>query len=181
MRVFLQVSFGVALAGAVFSATAVPARAQAGLSGRRAPSFSLPDSKLNQHDILDYRGKWLLIEFMQTTCPHCRTLSIMLEDLKGKLAGKMDILAIVEPPDNTNTVGKYLADNHSSTPIVFDYYIVATSYFKATPANPSFDTPHLFAVDPNGQIVRDWGQAVADNPAVAKEIELLVTAAGAKK
>ena len=41
------------------------------LAGRRAPSFSLPDSKLVQHDILDYRGKWLIVDFMKTDCPHC--------------------------------------------------------------------------------------------------------------
>jgi peroxiredoxin len=181
MRVFFKVGFSVAMVSVLFWAAAAPVLAQAGLSGRRAPSFSLPDSKLNQHDILDYRGKWLLIEFMQTTCPHCRTLGIMLEDLKTKLPGKVAVLAIVEPPDNTNTVGKYIADNHFSAPILFDSYLVATAYFKATPANPSFDTPHLFAVDPNGQIVRDWGQAAADQPAVAKEIELLVTAVGNKK
>ena len=32
-----------------------------GLAGRRAPSFSLPDSNNVQHDILDYRGKWLVL------------------------------------------------------------------------------------------------------------------------
>jgi peroxiredoxin len=198
MRVFWKISCGLKLAvgmtlaagaklvvGITLAAglvlTALPVLAQAGLSGRRAPSFSLPDSKFAQHDILDYRGKWLLIDFMQTTCPHCRTLSIMLEDLKVKLAGKLDVLAIVEPPDNTATVGKYLGDNKFNIPIVFDSYLVATAYFKATPANPSFDTPHLFAIDPNGQIVRDWGPAAADNPAVAKEIEQLVAAAGNKK
>lgn len=110
MRVFAKGSLGVALAGVVLISAAAPMVAQIVLSGRRAPSFSLPDSKLAQHDILDYRGKWLLVEFMQTTCPHCRTLNIMLEDLRAKLPGKVETLAIVEPPDNTNTVGKYLAD-----------------------------------------------------------------------
>ena len=173
MRVLLQVAAGAALA-------AVALVGQAGLSGRRAPSFSLPDSKFAQHDILDYRGKWLLIEFMQTTCPHCKVLSVTLQDLKVKLAGKVEVLAIVEPPDNTNTVGKYLTDNKISYPIVFDSYLAAQAYFKATPANPSFDTPHLFAVDPNGQIVRDWGQAAADNPQTAKEIEQLINLAAKK-
>ena len=178
MRVLSRSWFGAALA--VLATGAVFGQSQSGLSGRRAPSFSLPDSKLVQHDILDYRGKWLLIEFMQVSCPHCRTLAIMLEDLKVKLSGRVEILAIVEPPDNTATVGKYLADNKFTTPILFDTYLVAQAYFKATPANPSFDTPHLFAIDPNGQIVRDWGQAMADQPGVGKEIEQLV-AGGAKK
>ena len=48
------------------------------------------------------------------------------------------------------------------------------SYFKATPANPSFDTPHLFAVDPKGMIVHDWGQASADDPGLAKELRMLI-------
>lgn len=181
MRAFSKLIPGLALVGVLLWVANRPALAQAGLSGRRAPSFSLPDSKLAQHDILDYRGKWLFIEFMQTTCPHCRNLSLTLEGLKTKLAGKMDVLAIVEPPDNTNTVGKYLADNKVSTPIVFDAYLVATAYFKATPANPSFDTPHLFAVDPNGQIARDWNQSSADDPAISKEIELLVNSSNGKK
>ena len=56
---------------------------------------------------------------------------------------------------------------------------MAITYFKATPQNPSFDTPHLFAVDPNGVIQRDWGKARAEDPTVLKEIEGLLT--GAKK
>jgi len=179
MRAFSKLMAGAAAAATVASIVNLYAQTQPGLSGRRAPSFSLPDSQLNQHDILDYRGKWLFIEFMQTNCPHCLALSQALEGLKVKMNGKLDVLAIVEPPDNTATVDKFRADHKITTPIVFDSYLVATAYFKATPAHPSYDTPHLFAVDPSGQIVRDWGQAAADNPATAKEIEALVT--GARK
>src|SRR5579871_3395871 len=128
MKVFLKTALCASVA-------ALSLMGQAGLSGRRAPSFSLPDSKFAQHDLLDYRGKWLLIEFMQTTCPHCKALSVMLQDLKVKLAGKVDVLAIVEPPDNTATVGKYVDENKISYPVVFDSYLAAQAYFKATPAN----------------------------------------------
>ena len=58
--------------------------ANQGLSGRRAPSFSLPDVRLQQHDILDYRGNWLLLDFMKTYCPHCKELSKKLEGVMGK-------------------------------------------------------------------------------------------------
>ncbi len=34
---------------------------------------------------------------------------------------------------------------------------MAASYFKASPTNPGFDTPHLFVIDPAGLIVRDFG------------------------
>ena len=38
-------------------------------SNRRAPGFSLADSKFQQHDPQDYRGKVVIVDFMQTTCP----------------------------------------------------------------------------------------------------------------
>ena len=79
------------------------------LSGRRAPSFSLPDSKLKQHDILDYRGKWLVIDFMSTTCPHCKEVTKKLEQFKSTHPG-VGILSIVLPPENTATVGRYLIE-----------------------------------------------------------------------
>src|SRR5260370_36008415 len=82
---------------------AFPAAAQ-NLSGRRAPSFSLPDSKtLAQHDILDSRGKWLLLEYMDPTCPICKDLSKTLEGLPVKYAGKLDIYSVtIAPPANLN-------------------------------------------------------------------------------
>ena len=42
---------------ALLPALGVPGAEGQGLSNRRAPSFSLPDSTLKQHDLLDYRGK----------------------------------------------------------------------------------------------------------------------------
>src|ERR1700686_4644730 len=91
-----------------------------GLSGRRAPSFSLPDSSLKQYDILDYRGRWLLLDFMATSCPHCKTLSKTLEEIKGRYGAKVGILSIVVPPENMTTVAKYISENKVTTPILFD-------------------------------------------------------------
>ena len=152
---------------------AVPLAAQ-GLSGRRAPSFSLPDSTLKQYDILDYRGRWLLLDFMTTSCPHCKAMSKTLEEVKAKYGAKVAILSIVLPPDNMTTVGRYIGENKVTSPILFDGSQVAASYFKATPAHPSFDTPHVFAIDPNGLIVRDWGQSAADSKEWMKELDALM-------
>jgi peroxiredoxin len=67
----------------------LPAFAGGALSGRRAPGFSLPDSKLQQHDLYDYRGQVVLLEIMQTSCPSCRSLTAELERIKTKYAGKV--------------------------------------------------------------------------------------------
>jgi peroxiredoxin len=132
------------------------------LSGRRAPSFSLPDSSSAQHDILDYRGKWLLLDFMRTDCPHCLALSHVLEKVKAQFGAQVAILSIViAPPENTSTVGRYLLDNKLTTTVVFDQGQVAATYFKLTPSRSSYDTPHLFVVNPAGNIVQDWSDAAA--------------------
>ena len=170
MRFFLT----LALAG--LSLTSRPLAAQS-LSGRRAPGFSLPDSTMAQHDLLDYRGRWLLIDFMKTDCPHCMALSKVMEEVHNQFGSKVALLSVViAPPDNQQTVAKYVAQTGAkSTTIVFDQGQMAISYFKATPANPGFDTPHLFIIDPNGMIVKDIPQSpVLEDSGFLKMLEQLM-------
>jgi peroxiredoxin len=111
-------------------AAVIPLSAQS-LSGRRAPSFSLPDSTMAQHDLLDYRGKWLLIDFMKTDCPHCMALSKVMEEVHARLGANVALLSVViTPPETQQTVARYVAQTGAkSTPIVFDQGQVAVSYF----------------------------------------------------
>lgn len=127
------------------------------LSNRRAPSFSLPDSSMVQHDILDYRGKVLIIEFMQTKCPSCQELTKVLETkIKPKFGDKIAVLSIVVPPDNIELVKKYVDVFKVTSPILFDSGQVAGSYSKATPQRPQMYFPHIFLIDQQGQIRNDW-------------------------
>jgi peroxiredoxin len=145
------------------------------LSGRRAPSFSLPDSSLRSHDILDSRGHWLLLDFMKTDCPHCKELSKKLEGVKGRYGAKVEVLSIlIAPPETIATVTQYVRELKITSPFLFDQGQVAVTYFRATPQNPAFDTPHLFAIDPNGMIVRDWGQAAVEAPGFLSELDQLL-------
>jgi peroxiredoxin len=149
------------------------------LAGRRAPSFSLPDSNQVQHDILDYRGKWLLLTFASSAaCPHCAPLSKELEKLQSP---KIAVLTIMLPPENYTTGARYAADNKLTSPILFDQSQVAVAYFKATPANPRIDTPHIFAINPAGNIVQDWpdgavGTLLGSKGGVAAAIQAMMAA-----
>ena len=139
---------------------AFAASAQGLYSNRRAPSFSLPDTNFKRYDLLDYRGKWLLIDFMRTDCPHCKSLTAVLEQAKQRYGAKIAVLKIViAPPETQTTVGRYVAENKVTSPIVFDMGQVAASYFNATPQKSSFDTPHLFIINPAGTIVQDYGHS----------------------
>ena len=141
-----------------------PVWAAGELSGRRAPGFSLPDVKLAQHDLGDYRGKVVVLEIMLTSCPHCGKFAPLLEELAKKYAGRLQVLSVVNPPDNTATVSKFMADYKLSYPMLFDCGQVAGSYMKATPQKPSFDIPHLFLIDQNGQIRNDWAYGTFTRP-----------------
>ena len=125
-------------------------------SNRRAPGFSLADSRFEQHDPQDYRGKVLIIDFMQTTCGVCMKLADALVQVKAKYGEKLAILSIMTLPDNFETVDKFAAEHKIPWPMLFDSGQVMMSYLKVTPANPQVHFPHLFIVDGNGTIRNDF-------------------------
>src|SRR5580704_18137117 len=126
------------------------------LSHRRAPGFSIVDSAQQQHDVADYRGKYLVIDFIQTGCPHCIKFAEVIEKLMIKYRGKLSAVSIVLPPDNLNAVTAYIKQHNITIPVLFDCGQVTASYLKLGPSTPKVVFPHVFIVDPNGTIVNDW-------------------------
>lgn len=136
---------------------AVSLTAMAGpLSGRRVPSFALPDGQLRYHDILDYRGKPLLLEVMQTSCPHCQSLAVTLERVRTKYGAQVGVLSIVNPPDTQATVSEFIRKYKVDYPLLFDSGQATAALMKVTPQNPRITLPHLFLIDAAGNIQEDW-------------------------
>src|ERR1019366_2805585 len=122
-------------------------------SGRRAPGFALPDSKMQVFDLADYRGKIVLLDLMQTTCPHCIAFADVLERVQKKYGDKVAILAVVNSAgDNQNSVTQYISGHGLTYPILFDAGQMAYSYLRSM----RFDTPHVFLIDAGGTIKNDW-------------------------
>ncbi|MEO8129811.1 MAG: TlpA disulfide reductase family protein, partial [Bryobacteraceae bacterium] len=138
---------------------------------RRAPGFSLPDLKLQQHDLADYRGQVVFIDFMQTGCPTCRQLSTALEEVKAKFGEKVAIVSIVNPPENQATVARYISSANVTSTILFDCGQVTASYVKILPDNPVVHFPQLFLVDRDGFI---RAQVAADSNPVEMESKTLI-------
>src|ERR1700704_1916271 len=91
------------------------------LSNRRAPGFALPDPEYKHYyDLQDYRGKVVLIDFMQTGCPHCLLLATTLEQGKAKYGDKIAVLEVVLPPENQATIAKYKAANKVTATVLCD-------------------------------------------------------------
>src|SRR5664279_924480 len=87
---------------------------------RRAPGFSLVDSKGVEHDLADYRGKPVLLAMIQTTCPHCAALADNLQQIQEKYGDKLAILAVVTPPDDPGKVNAFIAGHKITFSILFD-------------------------------------------------------------
>jgi peroxiredoxin len=126
------------------------------LSGRRAPGFSLPDLHMQQHDAQDHRGAILVLDIIQTTCPHCARFSEILEKVHSKYGDKVAVMSIVDPPDTQATVARFVAEHKISTPVLFDCGQVAVSYLKVTPQKPTINVPHVFVIDGQGMIRNDY-------------------------
>jgi peroxiredoxin len=155
---------------------------------RRAPSFSLPDSKLRQHDLLDFRGKVVILDFMMTNCPHCVTFSKTLERVKAKYGDKVVVLSVVNyASDNSSTVAKYVQTNKITAPILYDCGQVMASYLRLESAKQAVDMPHAYVIDAQGRIRGDYTYSMLTRPyfegdALFADLDaLLAPAAGKSK
>ncbi len=122
---------------------------------RRAPGFSLPDQNQKQHDLQDYRGRWVLLDFMKSDCVHCQTFAPVLEQAKARYGAKLAILSVAMLPDNPQSVKKFAAQYKVTTPFLFDCGQMAYSYILPSLQHPAVELPHLYIINPDGFIVRD--------------------------
>jgi len=120
---------------------------------RRAPGFALPDGRMDIHDLADYRGKVVLLEFMQTTCPHCAAFAPLLKEAEQRFGNRIQVLAVVKAPeDNGGTVAQYINGHKIDYPILFDTGQMMYSYVRSG----SMTFPHLYIIDADGYILRDY-------------------------
>jgi thiol-disulfide isomerase/thioredoxin len=147
---------------------------------RRAPGFALFDSNMRVHDLYDYHGKIVVLELMQTTCPHCATFADTLAQVEKKYGDKVQILSVVHAPDdNSATVARFASGHGIHYPILFDQGQMAYSYILST--NMQF--PHVYLIDGNGMIQGDYlygitTRDVFEGKALFQEIDRLL---GGKK
>jgi thiol-disulfide isomerase/thioredoxin len=116
---------------------------------RRAPGFALLDLKGQIHDLADYRGKVVVLEFMQSTCPHCAGFVEILQKAQQRYGDKIAILAVGNPPaDNAATLNQYVAGHHITYPVMFDCGQMAYSYVL----KGNIDLPTVYVIDGGGTI-----------------------------
>jgi len=135
--------------------------------GRTAQRFLLPDAKGQQHDFYEYKGKPIVLEFMQTACPHCGTFANVLKQVQ----------ALVNPPSTPDQVLAFISQNHVNYPILLDQGRVAYAYIR----KPAFDIPYIFLIDAGGKIREQFEfseatQNIFEGNALFPHLDALVSA-----
>ncbi|MBZ5579185.1 MAG: TlpA family protein disulfide reductase [Acidobacteriia bacterium] len=124
---------------------------------RPAQRFLLPDVQGHDHDSYEYKGKAMVLEFMQTGCVHCAAFSNVLKQVQARYGPQIHIVALVNPPDTPANVSKFTAEHQINYPILLDAGRVAYAYI----GKPAFDLPYIFLIDARGQIREQFEYGLA--------------------
>ena len=144
----------------------------------RAPGFCLSDTNAQWRDLQDYRGKVVVIEFMQTTCPHCLEFTKVLSGVVSKYGDKVQVLSVALPNDTMPGLIQFVKGHKLAWPHLFDMGQMAFSYLR----QPNISFPTVFLIDRNGMIVNRWEygaltKSVFEGEQLSREIDKLITPA----
>ncbi len=147
---------------------------------RRAPGFCLIDTTGQWQDLADYRGKVVVLEFMQTTCPHCAALVPVLTGLRQKYGDKLAVLSVALSPDTPQAMSQFASGHKLSYPLMLDMGQVAVSYVRAG----SINFPSVYLIDGAGMIRDHWEYtpltaAIFEGGGIAKAVDKLMVGAPA--
>ena len=147
---------------------------------KRAPGFCLIDTAGQWRDLYDYRGKVVVLEFMQTTCSHCAAFAPTLAAINQKYAGRVQVLSVALPPDTPATMMEYVKGHQLTYPVLMDMGQAAASYVRV----PNLRFPHVYLIDGEGIIRGNWEEGplakdIFEGNGLYREIDKLLAPASA--
>ena len=121
----------VALAAGLCTSPAMPASAPAVWGGGPAPNLALKDMEGRTHELTDYRGKVVLVNFWATWCEPCRQEMPSMQRLSEKLAGKPFVVLAVNVDEPESRVRNFLNQTRFDLPVLLDVNKAATRQWGA--------------------------------------------------
>ncbi len=127
------------------------------LPGKKmAPALVLTDIKGVKHDIRDYRGKPVIINFWATWCPPCRRELPSMNRAWGKIKDEGIAMLAVGVGEDKDSVVDFMTDY----PI--DFTVLLDSQAEVSAHWPVVALPTTFVLDKQGRLVyraiggREW-------------------------
>lgn len=158
----------------VLAAAPAPAQAKvvtAPRPGATAPDFTLPDAAGKNHSLSQYRGKWVVLEWVNYDCPYVKkhygsgNMQALQKASREKGAVWLSINSSA-PGKQGHFEGQELAKRISDNKSQPDAYLVDPEG-KVGQSYKAKTTPTLFVIDPGGKIV--YAGAIDDKPSADKE------------
>lgn len=125
--------------------------------GKAAPAFTLPDTRGAEHSLAQYRGQWVVLEWLNYGCPyvqkHYRTGNIPGQQEKWRDRGVVWLAVVSSAPGEQghleparmNAESKKKGSNASAV-LLDPAGTVGRMYGAMT-------TPHMFVINPEGTLV----------------------------
>ena len=121
-----------------------------------APDFELKDLDGNSHQLSDYRGKVLIINFWATWCPPCREEMPSMQRAWQKLEPEGIRLLAINVGEDEDTIFQFTANYPVEFPLLMDLDSTVIGEW------PVRGLPTTFVVDPQGRLAyravggREW-------------------------
>ncbi len=175
------------------ASTLPPAGAPAGAPavGKPAPAFQSVDTNGGKHSLADYRGKWVVLEWLNHDCPYVRKYydNNAMQALQKKWSAKDVVwLSVVSSAPGKqghfpNEKANSLTKDKGATPkavLVDSSGTVGRAYDART-------TPHMFVINPEGTLMYMGGiddkatSRAADLKSARPHVDIALTEAMAGK
>ena len=121
-----------------------------------APDFSLMDMDGVTHQLSDYKGKTVIINFWATWCPPCREEMPSMERAWNKIKDQNIMMFAINVGEDEDTIFTFLGDYPASFSILLD---TTGTLIERWPVK---GLPTTFIVSPDGKLVyraiggREW-------------------------
>ncbi|HKP97156.1 MAG TPA: thioredoxin family protein, partial [Fibrobacteria bacterium] len=155
-----------------FAATPAPAAAAtAPRPGALAPDFSLPDAAGKSHSLSEYRGKWVVLEWVNYDCPFVKkhygsgNMQALQKASREKGAVWLSINSSA-PGKQGHFEGRELAKRMADLKAQPDAYLLDPDG-KVGRAYQAKTTPSMFVIDPDGKVI--YAGAIDDKPSTDQE------------
>lgn len=115
-------------------------------TGTSTPDFQLPDLEGRQHNLSDYQGKIVVVNFWSWECPSSLRADQLLAPMLETWGEDVVLLSVASNANETAEELKTTAAERKLAPVLHDsQQEVARAYGAVT-------TPHFFVIDPEGKL-----------------------------
>lgn len=130
-----------------------------------APLFELPSDDGSLHQLKDYRGKVVILNFWATWCPPCRYEMPSMERAWQKIKNKNVIMLGINVGEDADTIFEFTGQYPVSFPLLMDQDSRIIKQYSVT------GLPTTYIINPDGQVVyRAMGSREWDNDDIIQQL-----------